>query len=159
GVTTTPLRTPPAVVESKPGAPSAAPASPPPAAVARNTDNYKSQPKLFKEPYSEQALKDAARAVPPPETVAMAAPAPAPVATPSTPAAVPRVGTNDDGDDDRLDWVWPTKGKVITSFSETANLKGIDIAGTAGQPVLASAAGTVVYAGTGLRGYGKLIIV
>ena len=55
--------------------------------------------------------------------------------------------------------MWPAKGKVIGSFSETANLKGIDIAGTAGQPVFASAAGTVVYAGTGLRGYGKLIII
>jgi lipoprotein NlpD len=47
----------------------------------------------------------------------------------------------------------------VGTFSETANLKGIDIAGSAGQPVVASAAGTVVYAGTGLRGYGKLIIV
>jgi lipoprotein NlpD len=62
-------------------------------------------------------------------------------------------------DDDKLAWVWPAKGKVVTGFSETANLKGIDIAGTAGQAVLASAGGTVVYAGTGLRGYGKLIIV
>ncbi len=55
--------------------------------------------------------------------------------------------------------MWPAKGKVVGTFSETANLKGIDIAGSAGQPVLASAGGTVVYAGTGLRGYGKLIIV
>ena len=48
---------------------------------------------------------------------------------------------------------------VIAGFSESANLKGIDIGGKAGQPVLASAAGRVVYAGTGLRGYGKLVIV
>ena len=38
-------------------------------------------------------------------------------------------------DDDKLDWMWPAKGKVVTGFSETANLKGIDIAGKAGQPV------------------------
>jgi len=48
---------------------------------------------------------------------------------------------------------------VVTSFSETANLKGIDIAGSSGDPVLASAGGRVVYAGAGLRGYGKLIII
>ncbi|HEY4138597.1 MAG TPA: peptidoglycan DD-metalloendopeptidase family protein [Casimicrobiaceae bacterium] len=65
----------------------------------------------------------------------------------------------DNGDDDRLDWAWPAKGKLIGAFSETANLKGIDIAGTAGEPVVASAPGKVVYAGTGLRGYGKLIII
>ena len=47
----------------------------------------------------------------------------------------------------------------MTSFSEATSLKGIDIAGAAGQPVTAGAAGKVVYAGTGLRGYGKLIIV
>ena len=62
-------------------------------------------------------------------------------------------------DDAKLDWAWPTSGKVIAGFSEGSNLKGIDIAGKAGQPVLASAAGRVVYAGAGLRGYGKLVIV
>jgi lipoprotein NlpD len=62
-------------------------------------------------------------------------------------------------DDAKLDWAWPTSGKVITGFSEGSSLKGIDIAGKAGQPVLASAAGRVVYAGAGLRGYGKLVIV
>jgi lipoprotein NlpD len=64
-----------------------------------------------------------------------------------------------DGDDDKLDWQWPAKGRVVAGFSETANLKGIDIAGTAGEPVYASAAGRVVYAGSGLRGYGKLVII
>ncbi len=47
----------------------------------------------------------------------------------------------------------------MTGFSDTANLKGIDIAGAVGQPVLASAPGRVVYAGSGLRGYGKLVII
>jgi lipoprotein NlpD len=89
----------------------------------------------------------------------MASPSPAP-APAKVEAPAPRAGTNDAiDDDDRIAWVWPAKGKIVGTFSETANLKGIDIGGTAGQPVLASAAGTVVYAGTGLRGYGKLIIV
>jgi lipoprotein NlpD len=163
GVTTAPLRPAPAVVESKPGAPAASPplASSPaaPPTVARSSETLKKEPKAFKEPYSEQALRDATRqpVAPPPETVAMATPAPAP--PPKVEAPAPRPSANDAADDDRIEWVWPAKGKVVGSFSETANLKGIDIAGNAGQPVVASAAGTVVYAGTGLRGYGKLIIV
>jgi len=83
-------------------------------------------------------------------------------AAPST--AGPSAPREDSGrvpeiDDDKLGWLWPTTGKVVGGFSETANLKGIDIAGKAGQPVRASAAGKVVYAGAGLRGYGKLIII
>nr|WP_284060392.1 peptidoglycan DD-metalloendopeptidase family protein [Pseudomonas sp. NW5] len=57
-------------------------------------------------------------------------------------------------------WAWPASGTVIESFSASSSLnKGIDIAGEAGQPVLASLAGSVVYAGSGLRGYGELIII
>jgi lipoprotein NlpD len=92
--------------------------------------------------------------VPPPEpaVVARAEPRPEPKPEPKpAPAA--------DEEDDRLEWLWPATGKIVTGFSDTANLKGIDIAGKAGQPVIASAAGKVVYAGTGLRGYGKLVIV
>ena len=48
---------------------------------------------------------------------------------------------------------------MITQFSESDNRKGIDIAGKLGQPVMASANGKVVYSGSGLRGYGKLIII
>ena len=55
--------------------------------------------------------------------------------------------------------MWPANGKLVTGGSENPNLKGIDIAGRAGQPVVASASGKVVYAGTGIRGYGKLVIV
>jgi lipoprotein NlpD len=154
GVTTTPLRSTPPVVEAKP----AGPGSSPPASVARNTENYKTQPKALKEPYSEQAVKEVARlGNAPPETVALAAPS-APAAAPAPPKPEAPRATGNDGDD-AIEWVWPAKGKVVGTFSETANLKGIDIAGSAGQPVLASAGGTVVYAGTGLRGYGKLIIV
>ena len=165
GVTTAPLRSAPAVVEAKPAPPASAP--PAAAAAARNTENYKSSPKALKEPYSEQAVRDVTRiAAQPPEPVALAAPAPAPAAAPKPepprPEArteVPRTPAGDADDDDRVDWVWPAKGKVVGAFSESANLKGIDIAGAAGTPVVASAGGTVVYAGTGLRGYGKLIII
>ncbi|MGL9735224.1 MAG: murein hydrolase activator NlpD [Symbiopectobacterium sp.] len=57
-------------------------------------------------------------------------------------------------------WRWPTEGKVIDSFSASeGENKGIDIAGTRGQPVMATASGRVVYAGNALRGYGNLIII
>ena len=51
------------------------------------------------------------------------------------------------------------RGRVISGYSESASLKGIDIGGAAGIPILSSASGKVVYAGSGLRGYGKLVIV
>jgi len=60
----------------------------------------------------------------------------------------------------RLSWQWPTRGTVISGFSPSvAGNKGIDIAGQYGQAVYASAAGVVVYCGSGLRGYGQLIII
>jgi lipoprotein NlpD len=62
-----------------------------------------------------------------------------------------------DGDDD-LSWQWPASGPVIRGFDE-ARSKGVAISGKAGDPVLAAADGRVVYAGSGLRGYGNLVIV
>lgn len=57
-------------------------------------------------------------------------------------------------------WLWPTKGRVITSFSEAhGGNKGINISGSLGQPVVASGQGAVVYAGNGLRQYGNMIII
>jgi lipoprotein NlpD len=142
-----------------------------------NTATLKTEPRAMKLPYSDQALALLERppisAAAPPASVAATAPS-SPTAAPSAPATAPasaniakatpptsrpessRVPEIDDA---RLDWAWPTSGKVIAGFSEGSNLKGIDIAGKAGQPVLASAAGRVVYAGAGLRGYGKLVIV
>ncbi|EQA4287130.1 murein hydrolase activator NlpD [Cronobacter dublinensis] len=57
-------------------------------------------------------------------------------------------------------WRWPTEGNVIENFSaaEGGN-KGIDIAGSKGQAIVATAEGRVVYAGSALRGYGNLIII
>ncbi len=57
-------------------------------------------------------------------------------------------------------WAWPTSGVLIGKFSSNGSLnKGIDIAGDLGQPVLAASDGSVVYAGSGLRGYGELVII
>ena len=59
-----------------------------------------------------------------------------------------------------VSWTWPAQGKVVKQFSlaEHGN-KGIDIAGTRGQQVLAASDGQVVYAGNALRGYGNLVII
>jgi lipoprotein NlpD len=58
-----------------------------------------------------------------------------------------------------LPWRWPTAGNVAKRFAPDQNMKGIDIAGAVGQPILSSAAGKVVYSGNALKGYGELIIV
>ena len=75
---------------------------------------------------------------------------------PATPAS--SASTVAPGSDDDLGWIWPGKGAVIGEFDEARN-KGVDIAGNAGDAVLAAADGKVVYAGAGLRGYGNLIIL
>ena len=74
-----------------------------------------------------------------------------PVPTPARPAPLR------DADDD-LQWSWPSAGPVATGFDEGRS-KGLAITGKAGDPVLAAADGRVVYAGSGLRGYGNLVIV
>ncbi|MBD2825738.1 murein hydrolase activator NlpD [Xenorhabdus szentirmaii] len=57
-------------------------------------------------------------------------------------------------------WRWPAEGKILENFSDSqGGNKGIDIAGSRGQPVLSTASGKVVYAGNALRGYGNLIII
>lgn len=61
------------------------------------------------------------------------------------------------GDEEVSGWGWPTQGKVIARFTDSN--KGLDIGGKTGQPVSAAAKGKVVYSGSGLRGYGKLIII
>lgn len=59
-----------------------------------------------------------------------------------------------------IEWRWPHLGTVIAGYSTTGKVnKGLDIAGNAGDQVKAAAAGSVVYAGSGLLGYGNLIIV
>ncbi|MCK4864111.1 MAG: peptidoglycan DD-metalloendopeptidase family protein [Gammaproteobacteria bacterium] len=60
----------------------------------------------------------------------------------------------------KLKWLWPTQGKVVSTFSiRDPGRRGIDIVGRKGQPVKSAAAGYVVYRGNGLRGYGNLIIL
>jgi lipoprotein NlpD len=81
---------------------------------------------------------------------ASGAPAPTPATTPAA--------TSTGGSDDDIRWMWPAGGPVIATFDE-GRTKGLAISGKVGDPVLAAADGRVVYAGSGLRGYGNLVIV
>jgi lipoprotein NlpD len=99
------------------------------------------------------APASASAPVPLPSVPPVAASAPPVVVTPPA-AAVPQAPR--DGDDPG--WAWPAVGPVLASYDETRN-KGLSIGGKPGDPVFAAADGRVVYAGSGLRGYGNLVIV
>jgi len=84
-------------------------------------------------------------------SAASASATPAPVAPPPTQPSEAREG-------EEPNWGWPAAGPVLASFEEGRN-KGLTIGGKVGDPVVAAADGRVVYAGSGLRGYGNLVIV
>ncbi|PJX41357.1 MULTISPECIES: murein hydrolase activator NlpD [unclassified Klebsiella] len=84
----------------------------------------------------------------------------APVTAPTTVSTTQPTASSTSTSSPISSWRWPTDGKVIENFSgaEGGN-KGIDIAGSKGQAIVATADGRVVYAGNALRGYGNLIII
>lgn len=137
-----------------------------PSAIAG--DGLKRGPRGGKEPYSDEAyarLNRPGETVPKPPVVAVdQKPEPKPEVQPEArPEARPEAKPEPKpepaatGPDD-VAWQWPTSGKVISSFSDSGN-KGIDFGGKAGDPVVAAADGKVVYVGTGIRGFGQLLIV
>ncbi len=79
--------------------------------------------------------------------------APPPAAATSKPAPAAADLSTDSG------WIWPANGPLLHGFNQGSNPKGVAIGGETGQPIFASATGKVVYSGSGLRGYGKLIII
>ena len=125
--------------------------------VASDNGSFKRGPKGGKLAYSEQALASLREpllaekaADKPAEKPVKAEEKPAPIAPPPA-------------DADAVDWAWPAPGKALAGFREggagaEAN-KGVDIVGKLGDPVQAAADGKVVYVGSGLRGYGNLVIV
>ena len=70
------------------------------------------------------------------------------------PAAAPAA----EKDAEAIEFIWPARGKLLAGFSEPTS-KGLDIGGKPGDPVVAAAPGRVIYIGTGIRGYGKLIVI
>lgn len=121
------------------------------AASSANTETFKREPKGGKQPWSEEALAKARQG----ETAARPAES-KPAAATERPVEKPVEKPPVAGDD--VDWMWPANGKLMTTYSDGGN-KGIDIAGRIGDPVLAAAAGVVSYAGSGLRGYGNLVVL
>jgi lipoprotein NlpD len=141
-------------------------AAPPPTAVpptqnlggAQNTATLKFGPKGGKVPFSEENLARLKGGKEVPPTPAPPTPSPsvaAPVPTPA-PAAPP-------ADTSGIDWAWPSNGKVLSNFSEGGAsaqemVKGIDIGGRIGDPVLAAAAGKVIFVGAFPK-HGNLVVV
>jgi lipoprotein NlpD len=118
-----------------------------PAALPR-----KSAPRGDKKPFSDSNLADAEKGDNP-KALDVVKPAPAGVGT-----ALAAGSTVTASDDEKLSWMWPSDGRIVATFDEGKN-KGIDIAGKMGQQVMAAGSGKVMYAGSGIRGYGNLVIV
>jgi lipoprotein NlpD len=150
-----------APVEARPlGAAGTAPAGavPPVGATSASTatpgaPGVKTGPKALKLPYSEENLALLRRGddVRPAQSTSQ----PQQPAATDKPTDKPPQGVSTQGG---LSWAWPASGKIIDTFKQSGG-KGVAIGGKLGDPVYASAAGTVVYSGEGLPGYGKLIIV
>jgi lipoprotein NlpD len=149
GATTSPIGN--ETVEQRPlGVPSSGSSGSSSAAAASSGVPLKTGPSGSKRPYSDAAFAEMSKpdVGDAPTPAVTAAPAPAPAAT-SAPAAAPGAA---------IVWAWPATGKPAQPFGDGKS-KGIDIAGKAGDPVLAAADGKVTFAGTGVRGYGNFVIV
>lgn len=108
-------------------------------------------PKAIREPYSLEAFNRKAPTAEPSKTTAVAT-------LPTTPEKVEDPIKTTPTSVSESGWSWPTQGNVIARFNEATN-KGLDIAGKKGQPINAASPGKVIYAGSDLRGYGKLVII
>ena len=100
-------------------------------------------------------------AVPQPNAATVPVPIPAPVASAGQAAQVtqaPVAATAPREGDDDVNWMWPASGTLGAGFEEGRS-KGLAILGKAGDAVYAAAEGRVMYAGSGLRGYGNMIII
>ena len=95
------------------------------------------------------AVTAASAPVKPPTPVRQGSVTPAPRTTAAVPAAPAAKITG---------WRWPSAGRVTRRYSASVH-KGVDISGRRGDPIYAVAAGKVVYAGTGIVGFGELLII
>jgi lipoprotein NlpD len=122
-------------------------------ATSTNTETFKREPKGGKLTYSEEALSKARQG----DAAAKSTEA-RPELRPVEPKPVEKAVEKPLVAGDEVDWIWPASGKLIAPFVEGGS-KGLDIGGKAGDAVLAAASGVVSYAGTGLRGYGNLVVL
>lgn len=114
----------------------------------------KSWPRADKRPYSEAALAEMQKPDLGPPVAATARIEPAKFSETRIPEKAVETPVPSE---EAVAWMWPADGKVVANFDE--GKKGIDITGKSGQQVLAAGAGKVMYAGSGIRGYGNLVIV
>lgn len=124
-----------------------------------SSDGVRREPKVNKEPYSDEAyarLNRTGETPRPAESKPEAKPEPK-VEAKSEAKAEPKAEAVTAGPDD-VAWAWPTNGKLLAPYNDSSN-KGLDLGGRAGDAVHAAGDGKVVYAGSGLRGYGQLVIV
>ena len=113
-------------------------------------------------PGGGSAVAAATASAPAPGAAVRRAPTgPAPSPSSSTAAVVTGSSSSPAGEADTAvaAWLWPTEGSVIARFDPDGGQKGVDIGGSLGQVVVASASGKVVYSGSALKGYGELVIV
>lgn len=134
-----------------------APANPP--AVARAEPEPLPQRQLPAPP--PQAPGEAPATTPAPAAPPSVATAPVPAVVIPPPASEPEPESPPAAvANDAIVWAWPARGNIIGRYSDTdPDNKGIKLAGSAGDPVLAAADGEVVYTGNGLLRYGELVIL
>jgi lipoprotein NlpD len=120
--------------------------------TAPSNGNLKREPKVGKEPYSDEAYARFNNTTDSPKAIEQKPETKPEVKLEPVPATAVPTGP------DEIVWMWPSNAKVSAPFSESGN-KGLDLSGKSGDPVLAAADGKVVYAGAGLRGYGELVII
>ncbi len=137
-----------------PGAPESRPLeSRPPGQASASDGTTRTAPKALRLPYSEQNVALLSRGESPaPAAAKPPAQGAAPAPKPEPPKPAPE--RNADG----IDFIWPAKGAILAGFSEP-RVKGIDIGGRIGDPVVAAAAGKVIYVGAGIPGLGKFVVI
>ena len=170
GVVITPMKTEPAVIADKAGGNIGDKPVADTKPIVSVVTPALSEPKAVREPYSLAALNRAApkpistkpaEAKPTESQAAASKPAetkPNEIKPGETKPAETKPVAPNVADDESMAWAWPTQGKVVAGFNEASN-KGIDIAGKTGQAISAASAGKVIYSGSDLRGYGKLVII
>jgi len=133
--------------------------SPPPSTNSRSSKSTAVQTSGIKTPGASTTTTHTS-STPPPATKKAAAPKQAAATPPPKSAPAKSTAKTTPGAADPQNWRWPANGRVLRGYvAANPSRNGLDIVGTEGQPIMASAAGKVVYSGNGLLGYGELIII
>lgn len=131
------------------------PAAPSAQAPAVAEGSMRTSPKALRLPYSEQNVALLRRAE---EAPARNAPPAAAAAKPEAPKPEPQKAGAARSAQEGIEFAWPARGAVIAGFAEP-RVKGIDIGGRLGDPVVAAAPGKVIYVGSGIPGLGKFVVI